>query len=334
MNDITQYANVVSIISSVNFTGLKSLLIHYQSSKANTPFEPEVTFVSKGDAVCHADEKMKSEDRYSVCQIDCNNLSRMELRQKYHEEATCHRNMKYRSKVRGAIIHQDFLEFAGFLRIVGPIPEVGATIDRINNCDPEYAPGKVRWADKRTQNSNKSDTLIFHDKDGNETFTTFRLSKLQGVSPSAIRQRHLRGWSDADIIRGARVHKPKDEMDIKAKVYRGAKSSAAETKELSCAEWDFRREAECYRAHREKYGEEAFIPTFSELHELCAEVGQIFTQSHYESHVRRLWPKHRSHVNFDNLNDESKAIIAIIDPKFVEQWNHQAKNRDKLRKVL
>ena len=33
----------------------------------------------------------------------------------------------------------------------------------ITNDDPEYAPGKVRWADKKTQNNNKSDTLTFHD---------------------------------------------------------------------------------------------------------------------------------------------------------------------------
>ena len=76
-------------------------------------------------------------------------------------------------------------------------------MDRINNDDREYGPGKVRWADKRTQNNNKGDTILFHLPDGS-TITASRLAKLQGVSTSTIRKRTARGWSDNEIIAGKR----------------------------------------------------------------------------------------------------------------------------------
>lgn len=77
-------------------------------------------------------------------------LTKMELRARYKSEATAHRNMKGRAKTKGAVIHPEFHKFEDFLRHLGPCPANRATVDRINNSDPEYAPGKVRWADKRS----------------------------------------------------------------------------------------------------------------------------------------------------------------------------------------
>ena len=94
----------------------------------------------------------------------------MQLRQKYRSEAATHRNMKSRRKTRGASVNPDFEDFPSFLRLVGPMPTKKATLDRIDNNDPEYAPGKVAWADKRTQNSNKGDTLIYRDPVTHEIF--------------------------------------------------------------------------------------------------------------------------------------------------------------------
>ena len=135
---------------------------------------------------------------------DLQHLTKMQLRAEYTAEANSHRNMLARSKQ----VHPAFREFRNFLQIVGPMPVSGATLDRIDNTDPEYAPGKVRWADKRTQNNNKGDTLMIYDQRTGEVFTASRLSKLQGVDPSTIRKRMERGWSDAQVIAGTRSSPP------------------------------------------------------------------------------------------------------------------------------
>ena len=62
--------------------------------------------------------------------------------------------MKQRKK-RGAIISIEFNKFRNFLMHLGPGEDKNYTLDRINNDDPEYAPGKVKWRDKYAQNNNK-----------------------------------------------------------------------------------------------------------------------------------------------------------------------------------
>ena len=140
--------------------------------------------------------------------LDCQTLSKMELREKYRGEATCHRKMLEREKKLGRTVHPQFRKFPDFLAVVGPKPVPKATLDRINNHDPEYAPGKVRWADKKTQNNNKSDNLTFHDAATGEHYTASRLAKLQNVKPSTIRKRQERGWTHAEIIAGERLPPP------------------------------------------------------------------------------------------------------------------------------
>ena len=75
------------------------------------------------------------------------------------------------------VVHPEFKNFKSFLLHVGPMPTKNATLDRINNSDPEYAPGKVRWADKITQNNNKSDTLTFYCSKTKTIYTASQLAK-------------------------------------------------------------------------------------------------------------------------------------------------------------
>jgi hypothetical protein len=139
--------------------------------------------------------------------LDCQTLTRMELRKKYPGEATSHRHMLERAVSHGRTIHPQFREFRKFLAAVGPQPFPKATLDRRINDDPEYAPGKVRWADKRTQSNNRRNTLLFQSSDGRQ-FLSSELAKLQGVEPSAIRQRRQRGWSDESVIAGKQLPPP------------------------------------------------------------------------------------------------------------------------------
>src|SRR5262245_32437279 len=122
-------------------------------------------------------------------------LSATELRHRFRPEANTHRNMLTRAHTQDRIIHPEFKDFRRFLAHVGPRPCKGATLDRIDNSDPEYGPGKVRWADKRTQNNNKGDTLLFYYSRTGESYTVSRLAKQQRVAPSTIRKRKARGWT-------------------------------------------------------------------------------------------------------------------------------------------
>lgn len=130
----------------------------------------------------------------------------MQLRAKYKAEESCHKNMLRRRKTKGATIHPQLLKFDSFLSIMGPMPQKGMTVDRINNDDPEYAPSKVRWADKATQNSNKSDSLIFTCSKTGQTYSSAQLAKQQGLTLSAIRKRRPNKWTDDEIIAGNRFH--------------------------------------------------------------------------------------------------------------------------------
>jgi hypothetical protein len=146
--------------------------------------------------VSTANPKISHAEKIKQCTHDCLTLEKMELRRKYPSEAVAHRNMLQRAKPHVSV---RFRKFADFLSEVGPKPFPGATLDRIDNTYPEYAPGKVRWADAHTQSNNRSNSRLFDDADGNQ-YTVAELAKRQGVSPSAIHQRLRRGWSYAEIV--------------------------------------------------------------------------------------------------------------------------------------
>lgn len=139
-------------------------------------------------------------EKIERCRVDCKTLKKMALRRKYPSEEIAHHNMLARSKPH---VSARFHKFAEFLFEVGPKPFPKATLDRIDNTDPEYAPGKVRWADAHTQSNNRGVSRLFDDTDGNQ-YTVSELAKRQGVSPNTIHQRLHRGWSYAEIVAGHR----------------------------------------------------------------------------------------------------------------------------------
>ncbi|MCK1695075.1 hypothetical protein [Bradyrhizobium sp. 144] len=201
------------------------------------------------------------------CFIDCNNLAATELRRRYSAEANTHRNMLQRAKRQRRIINPAFHEFRDFLRHVGPRPCNGATLDRIDNNDPEYAPDKVRWADKRTQNNNKGDTLLFHYSRTGDTYTVSRLAKLQKIAPSTIRKRKQRGWTDDEIIEGKRAlasgYTLPTPATCKTRSPRIRAQAPPREQPLSDAERRFRENADEAERHRREHGEEYCLAPFS-----------------------------------------------------------------------
>lgn len=262
--------------------------------------------------------------------------SKMQLRRRYSAEANAHRNMLSRAKDRGVDVHPEFKDFASFLQRVGPMPAKGATLDRIDNADPEYAPGKVRWADRRTQNNNKSDTLIFYCSRTGDTFTASRLAKQQGVGQSTIRKRKERGWTDEEIIAGGRsslsstviasIQSPS--LPIKTRFPEGlytpdqlAMLNGGEGRLSHAGAINFYRNAQYHQRHREEYGEEGFIPTHDELIELLE---CYITPEQYERKVAKHWPDAKHHVVFSNLPASQRELIARIDPEYVEKQRSKA----------
>jgi hypothetical protein len=138
-------------------------------------------------------------------EADLKNLKPMELRKKYPLEANSHRCMKDRRKLLGAIVDARWNDFRTFLADMGPKPTKTATLDRIDNGNPTYTPGLCRWADKRTQNSNKRDSILIYDAVNGMSFTISELAKKHGVKPGTMRERLRRGWSHQELLQNFRI---------------------------------------------------------------------------------------------------------------------------------
>lgn len=130
-------------------------------------------------------------------------LTPTELRRKYPRTYKCWDNMKQR-KHRGAIIHLEFDKFPDFLRHLGPCENPKYTLDRLDNDDPEYAPGKVKWRDKHAQNSNKGNNIFLTHDDGRK-HTIAQWAKITNQNSSTLYKRHKSGWSAMEIITGKRT---------------------------------------------------------------------------------------------------------------------------------
>jgi len=246
--------------------------------------------------------------------VDCQTLTATELRKRYSAEANSHRNMLQRATRRGNIVHPAFQMFRDFLTHVGPRPCIGATLDRINNCDPEYAPGKVRWAGKRTQNSNKGDTLLFHYSRTNDTYTVSRVAKLQNVSPTTIRKRLERGWTDDQIIEGERrgglVNAATSSAPLKKRPHTnpGGASASQPARDIM---WE--RRAASVAHYREEEGEEYCLCDYETLAETAATFGITIRKENYDRHFARWWAEWKPHLKRKDLPEWARALIAKIE---------------------
>jgi hypothetical protein len=290
-----------------------------------------VLFVSKAPKVGLVSEKIQPPA--SVVDVDdhlrhVETLTAMELRKRYPQEANSHKNMLSRRGSKGALVHPDFVKFANFLRLLGPAPTKNATLDRIDNTDPEYAPGKVRWADKRTQNSNKSDTITIHDAACSKTHSVSRLANLQKVQPGTIRKRKARGWSDAEIVAGVRtVSNSHGEGRFPPGLYSDRQLALLKRSEhqlTSATDVAFHREAHCQANSRVENNEEYFPALYEDLKPDFPEL----TPEDVERHIARLWPGIRPHVIFHKLKPAEQELLRKIDPQYVAEQSSSSDWRE------
>ena len=137
-------------------------------------------------------------------------LSVNKLREKYPHESSCHKNMRQRcngkwnphtKKFNDFICHLHFAKFTDFLSIMGLAPSPSHSIDRINPHLKKYSPENCRWADKKTQAINKTNTIIVTYPDG-ATIYLPELAKQQGITTNSIYKRKQAGWSDEELLQG------------------------------------------------------------------------------------------------------------------------------------
>lgn len=125
------------------------------------------------------------------------------LRKKYPSEHVIHRRMLADEKVGKREVHDEFRSFKTFLQHVGPKGDTKRSLDRIDNADPEYGPGKVRWATPTEQANNRSNTTFLRGPDGNVR-PLAEWSRLKKVSQNTLRSRIRYGWPEENVVSGER----------------------------------------------------------------------------------------------------------------------------------
>ncbi len=123
------------------------------------------------------------------------------LRNKYYPESINHSCMKSRVRDQGCGLDPLFEEFLDFLEHFGPRPEKDSSIDRIDHAG-SYSPENVRWASKKTQARNRSNTVFIPYKGVTKPLTEW--AEINGVNPEVYRSRRKSGWSNEEIIEGKR----------------------------------------------------------------------------------------------------------------------------------
>lgn len=82
-------------------------------------------------------------------------------------------------------------KYPAFLAYMGRKPTPKHTIERIDN-NGDYEPGNVRWATKKEQVSNKSDTVLLTFM--GETLCRNDMARRHGFTPDQLRKRLRTGW--------------------------------------------------------------------------------------------------------------------------------------------
>ena len=91
---------------------------------------------------------------------------------------------------RGIKVCDRWQTFENFLADMGPAPE-GMSIDRVDN-DGDYEPSNCRWADRKTQNSNRR-SIRWLEHDG-KRMSVSDWARHLGVPIQRIKNRVHRGW--------------------------------------------------------------------------------------------------------------------------------------------
>jgi hypothetical protein len=171
--------------------------------KKNMSFDADVSRIRVTvDAPCHARPE-RDEGGIAAFREWAAHTSEAELRRRYPGEAESFKRILADHRASKCDLYPDWRTFKGFILGVGPMGQARRTLDRINNDDPEYAPGKVRWATDREQANNRSTTTTLRGPDGTVR-PLAEWARITGQKPNTMRVKRKRGWRDEEIVAGKR----------------------------------------------------------------------------------------------------------------------------------
>ena len=147
---------------------------------------------------------------------DLAKLTKTQLRRAYPSEAGTHGSRQTSLRKQGLEYPPEFKDFGSFLRIVGINPyrgPKGYSLHRIDNNNPMYAPGLVKWASKKEQNNAKGDSVSLTIDGVTKPLTEWAEETNQIAD--TLRKRRKKGWTHHDVVFGQKKP-PKQSSGISA----------------------------------------------------------------------------------------------------------------------
>lgn len=187
---------------------------NYNFSKDITPLKYKVTScnitsnvhflkpLNQGPKDIKDSESILVENQADDYLADIQKMKATELSKKYSLTYSTWKNMKTRCK-KGGVLSPEFVGFRSFLLSMGPRPNKQFTVDRIDHKNLNYSPHNCRWADKHTQNQNKSNNVYLTYKD--QTFTVSVWARRTNQKADTLYHRKNKGWSDEETITGKKL---------------------------------------------------------------------------------------------------------------------------------
>jgi hypothetical protein len=151
------------------------------------------------------------------------------------------------------------------------------------------------------------------------------------VSPSTIRKRRERGWTDDEIVEGKR-HAPAAVASLSSPASRHFVPSYGQPpRPKTTAEIIFEESAASAQHYREEFGEEWCLPDYEDIRQTGAEVGVHITPENYERHWAKCWRDMSPHIIRSRLPLWAQELIAKIEGKdFAEIMRQRAELLDNL----
>lgn len=168
----------------------------YCSKEGNVHFLPVKNPVPNIEGIAESIQ-LENTDEYLN---DIQTMTATQLSNKYKLTYGSWKNMKQRCKTDGYILDIRFDKFADFLMHMGPRTNKKFTLDRIDSGNSNYGPGLCRWADKHTQNQNKSNNVLLTMN--GETHTVSVWANKTHQNADTLYKRIAKGWSDEEVIKG------------------------------------------------------------------------------------------------------------------------------------
>ena len=145
-------------------------------------------------------------------QKDLVNLSPNQLAKAYPSEYGSYNSRKRSLKKQCLTMPPEYSKFRGFLNSIGINPYPGHySVHRIDNDNPLYFPGGIKWASRKEQNNAKGDTIQLTIGGVTKPLTVL-LDENPELKENSVRnrwrKRDEKGYTDYQILYGAKASPP------------------------------------------------------------------------------------------------------------------------------